>query len=122
MPPLSSPPTSSGNVLVLAGTAALLSTDRRIEQHLPDEHFQVYQNSSNIALGGLAASLAESLSSSRYRAIDGGVVHRKRLNGEIRSRARCDRTFCSFRAALAGFHAEVRNARQVSHPNVGPHR
>ena len=46
------------DVLVLGGTAALLATDKRIEEHLPDGHFQVYQNSSNIALGGLAASLA----------------------------------------------------------------
>lgn len=46
------------DVLVLAGTGAFLATDRRIEKHLPDGHFQLYQNSSNIALGGLAASLA----------------------------------------------------------------
>jgi PAP2 superfamily protein len=46
------------DVLVLAGTGALLATDNRIERHLPDGHFQLYQNSSNIALGGLAASLA----------------------------------------------------------------
>ena len=42
----------------LAGSGALLATDRRIERHLPDGHFQLYQNSSNIALGGLAASAA----------------------------------------------------------------
>lgn len=42
----------------LAGTGALIATDRRIENHLPDGHFQLYQNSSNIALGSLAASLA----------------------------------------------------------------
>ena len=42
----------------LAGTGAFLATDRRIEKHLPDGHFQLYQNSSNIALGGLAASAA----------------------------------------------------------------
>lgn len=46
------------DVLVLAGTGAFLATDRRIEKNLPDSHFQRYQNSSNIALGGLAASLA----------------------------------------------------------------
>jgi hypothetical protein len=46
------------DALVLAGTGGLLATDRRIEKHLPDGHFQLYQNSSNIALGGLAASLA----------------------------------------------------------------
>jgi hypothetical protein len=44
--------------LVLAGTAAFLATDKRIEGQLPDGHFQTYQNTSNIALGGLAASLA----------------------------------------------------------------
>lgn len=46
------------DALVLAGTGALLATDRRIENQLPDGSFQRYQNSSNIALGGLAASLA----------------------------------------------------------------
>ncbi len=46
------------DALVLAGTGALLATDRRIEKQLPDTSFQRYQNSSNIALGGLAASLA----------------------------------------------------------------
>ncbi len=46
------------DALVLAGTGAFLATDRRIEKHLPDGHFQLYQNNSNIALGGLAASLA----------------------------------------------------------------
>jgi len=46
------------DALLLAGTAGLLATDRRIEAQLPDSHFQRYQNSSNVALGGLAASLA----------------------------------------------------------------
>jgi hypothetical protein len=46
------------DALVLAGTGVFLATDRRIEKHLPDDHFQLYQNGSNIALGGLAASLA----------------------------------------------------------------
>jgi membrane-associated phospholipid phosphatase len=46
------------DALVLAGTGAFLATDRRTEKRLPDGHFQLYQNSSNIALGGLAASLA----------------------------------------------------------------
>lgn len=46
------------DALVLAGTGALLATDRRIENQLPGGSFQRYQNSSNIALGGLAASLA----------------------------------------------------------------
>ncbi len=46
------------DALVLAGTGALLATDRRIEKQLPDGPLQRYQNSSNIALGGLAASAA----------------------------------------------------------------
>jgi hypothetical protein len=46
------------DALVLAGTGAFLATDRRSEKPLPDGHFQIYQNSSDIALGGLAASLA----------------------------------------------------------------
>jgi membrane-associated phospholipid phosphatase len=43
---------------LLAGTAAFLATDKRSERQLPDSHLQLYQNTSNIALGGLAASLA----------------------------------------------------------------
>ena len=46
------------DVLALAGTGALFATDRRIEKQLPDSNFQRYQNSSNIAMGGLAVSLA----------------------------------------------------------------
>lgn len=46
------------DALVLAGTGALLATDRRIEKQLPDGPIQRYQNTSNIALGGLAASAA----------------------------------------------------------------
>ena len=46
------------DVPFLAGTGALLATDRRIERHLPDGHFQLYQNSSNIGLGAMAASAA----------------------------------------------------------------
>jgi hypothetical protein len=46
------------DALVLVGTGALLATDRRIENQLPGGPFQRYQNSSNVALGGLAASLA----------------------------------------------------------------
>jgi hypothetical protein len=55
-------PFESSNIkwdaLVLAGTGALLATDRRIERQLPGSNFQRYQNSSNVAVGGLAASLA----------------------------------------------------------------
>jgi hypothetical protein len=43
---------------LLAGTAAFLPTDNGIETQLPGSHLQLYQNTSNIALGGLAASLA----------------------------------------------------------------
>jgi len=46
------------DAVVLAGTGAFLATDRRIERHLPGGSHQLYQNSSNVALGGLAASLA----------------------------------------------------------------
>src|SRR5580704_12810428 len=46
------------DALVLAGTGALIATDRRIENQVPTSHFQAYQNTSNIVVGGLAASLA----------------------------------------------------------------
>jgi hypothetical protein len=46
------------DALVLAGTGALLATDRRIEKQVPTSHFQAYQNTSNIVIGGLSASLA----------------------------------------------------------------
>ena len=46
------------DVLFLAGTGSFLATDRQIEKQLPNGHLQLYQNSSNVALGGLAASLA----------------------------------------------------------------
>jgi hypothetical protein len=41
----------------LAGTAAFLVTDRHIENNLPGGHYQLYADSSNIAIGGLAATL-----------------------------------------------------------------
>ena len=41
----------------LAGTGAFLATDRRIENNLPGGHHQFYQDSSDIAIGGLAATL-----------------------------------------------------------------
>jgi membrane-associated phospholipid phosphatase len=46
------------DAMVLAGTAAFLATDKRIERQLPGSHLQLYQNTSNIALGGIAASVA----------------------------------------------------------------
>jgi hypothetical protein len=45
------------DVLVLAGTGALLATDRRAERHLPGGNVDIYTNASNIALGGTAAAL-----------------------------------------------------------------
>jgi len=44
--------------LVLAGTAVLLIEDRHIENSLPSGHYQFYQDTSNIAIGGLSATLA----------------------------------------------------------------
>jgi membrane-associated phospholipid phosphatase len=46
------------DAVALAGTAAFLATDKRIERQLPGSYLQLYQNTSNIALGGLAASVA----------------------------------------------------------------
>ncbi len=46
------------DAVVLLGTGALIATDRRIENQVPTSHHQAYQNASNIAIGGLAASLA----------------------------------------------------------------
>lgn len=43
---------------VLAGTALFLITDRHIENNLPGGHYQLYQDTSNIAIGGLSATLA----------------------------------------------------------------
>jgi hypothetical protein len=46
------------DAVVLAGTGALLATDRRIERHLPGGNVDIYGNFSNVALGGTAAALA----------------------------------------------------------------
>jgi hypothetical protein len=46
------------DALLLAGTGALLATDRHIENQLPGAPYQGFQNSSNIAIGGLGASMA----------------------------------------------------------------
>jgi hypothetical protein len=46
------------DAVVLAGTGALLATDRRIERHLPGGNVDIYGNFSNAALGGEAAALA----------------------------------------------------------------
>ena len=46
------------DAIVLAGTGALLATDRRIERHLPGGNVDIYGNFSNVVLGGTAAALA----------------------------------------------------------------
>ena len=46
------------DVFVLAGTGALLATDRHIERHLPGGNANIYGNFSNGALGGEAGALA----------------------------------------------------------------
>lgn len=46
------------DAVVLAGTTGLLITDRRIESHIGTAHYQFFQDTSNIAIGGLAATLA----------------------------------------------------------------
>jgi PAP2 superfamily protein len=42
---------------LLSGTAIFLVTDRHIENNLPGGHYQLYQDASNIAIGGLSATL-----------------------------------------------------------------
>lgn len=46
------------DALTLGGTAVFLATDRHIENNLPGGHYQLYQDTSNIAIGGLAAGMA----------------------------------------------------------------
>jgi membrane-associated phospholipid phosphatase len=46
------------DLLMLAGTGALLAADRTIESNLSKAHFNAYQNTSDILIGGLGASLA----------------------------------------------------------------
>jgi PAP2 superfamily len=46
------------DAVVLIGTGAFLAADRHIENQVPHSHFTAYQDTSDIALGGLAASLA----------------------------------------------------------------
>ncbi len=45
------------DALVLGGTAALLATDRHIEKHIGNAHFTFYQDTSDVAIAGLAAAL-----------------------------------------------------------------
>jgi hypothetical protein len=46
------------DALVLVGTGAFLAADRHIENNIPHSHFSLYQDTSDIAIAGLAGSLA----------------------------------------------------------------
>ncbi len=46
------------DAIMLAGTGALIATDRHIERHLPGGNVDIYGNFSNVALGGTAGALA----------------------------------------------------------------
>jgi PAP2 superfamily len=46
------------DAVVLAGTGGLIAADRHIEKHIGNAHYQFYQDTSNIAIGGLSAALA----------------------------------------------------------------
>jgi hypothetical protein len=46
------------DALLLVGTGALIAADRHIENNISHANFKAYQATSNIALGGLAGSLA----------------------------------------------------------------
>src|ERR1700733_13706721 len=46
------------DAIVLIGTGAFLAADRHIENNVSHSNFSAYQNTSNIALAGLAGSLA----------------------------------------------------------------
>jgi membrane-associated phospholipid phosphatase len=46
------------DAIVLGGTAGLLIGDRHIENRLPGGNYGFYQNGSNIAIGGLGATMA----------------------------------------------------------------
>ena len=46
------------DALVLVGTGAFLAADRHIENNISHAHYHVYQTTSNVALAGLAGSLA----------------------------------------------------------------
>jgi hypothetical protein len=45
------------DALVLGGTAALLATDRHIENHIGTAHYTFYQATSDVAIAGLGATL-----------------------------------------------------------------
>jgi len=46
------------DALVLVGTGAFLAADRHIENNVPHSHFTLYQTTSDVAIAGLAGSLA----------------------------------------------------------------
>lgn len=46
------------DAIVLVGTGAFLAADRHIENNVPHSHYTLYQDTSNIAIAGLATSLA----------------------------------------------------------------
>jgi hypothetical protein len=45
------------DAMLLGGSAVFFVTDHRIENNLPGGHYQLYQDASNIAIGGLSATL-----------------------------------------------------------------
>ena len=46
------------DALELGVTGGLIASDRHIEKHIGNAHYQFYQDTSNIAIGGLSAALA----------------------------------------------------------------
>ena len=46
------------DALELGGTAGLLAADRHIEKHIGTDHYNFYQATSDVAIGGLGAALA----------------------------------------------------------------
>jgi hypothetical protein len=46
------------DALVLGGTAGLIAADRHIEKHIGTDHYNFYQATSDVAIGGLGATLA----------------------------------------------------------------
>lgn len=45
------------DALVLVGTGAFLAADRHIENNVPNSHFRLYQDTSDVAIGGLSGAL-----------------------------------------------------------------
>jgi membrane-associated phospholipid phosphatase len=50
--------TSKWDAIVLVGTGALLAAVRHVEDNIPHSHFTLYQVTSDVAIAGLATSLA----------------------------------------------------------------